>query len=334
MSLFEPNSGRGADVFAASDGIIGLFTFDGLQEFMEVHPLLGLKTMRAIGLSTVTKLLHERGRVLRAKPALKGFNANEKKEALDALLNLASSSELFSLFEPHELQTLHDASKIVRFASGDTLLHRGQEMPFTAIILKGTVEAMADSALPPETIGPGALLCPTLVFLGQNATQPKLVVATSDGCMLTFTYDETLVALAESSSPVLCEKLCKLCALVAMAGLRNSRGQGGGDLVKQVKQAGLRRTPERDAAAGKEEVFLRGRTLREQGKGTSARGAPPSGLAKPEDRSLEQKLEIAQREASNYKLLLQARARERERRGRGRGRGSEGVHGVCVRARR
>ena len=58
MSLFEPNSGRGADVFASSDGIIGLFTFEGLEEFMEDNPLMGLKMIRAVGLSTVTKLLH------------------------------------------------------------------------------------------------------------------------------------------------------------------------------------------------------------------------------------------------------------------------------------
>ena len=55
--------------------MIGLFTFDGLERFMEVNPLLGLKIMRAVGFSTVTKLLHERGRVLRAKPALVGYTS-------------------------------------------------------------------------------------------------------------------------------------------------------------------------------------------------------------------------------------------------------------------
>eukprot|EP00966_Prymnesium_polylepis_P000817 18362-Prymnesium_polylepis.2 len=43
-------------------------------------------------------------------------------------------------------------------------------MPFTAVLLSGSLEAVADSALPSDELKPGAMLCPTLPFLGQQAS--------------------------------------------------------------------------------------------------------------------------------------------------------------------
>eukprot|EP00966_Prymnesium_polylepis_P000816 18362-Prymnesium_polylepis.1 len=127
MSLFEPNVGRGADIFAASDGLIGLFTFDGLEEFMEINPLLGLKMYRAVGYSTVTKLLRQRGRTLRSTPSLTGTSAaSEQADALGALLALRLDQPVFSIFDTDDLKQLVAHAQLQHFRAGDTLLHRGQ----------------------------------------------------------------------------------------------------------------------------------------------------------------------------------------------------------------
>lgn len=118
--------------------------------------------------------------------------------------------------------------------------------------------------MPADTLSPGAILCPTSLFLGLDAIQPTLVLAKSDGMLLTFTYDETLAALAEKS-PALVAKLCKLCAHVGMNGLRGS-AKHWSEWATKVKEVGKRKQ--------KDEVFLKGRTLREQMRASKA--APES----------------------------------------------------------
>ena len=61
---------------------------------------------------------------------------------------------------------------------------------------------------------------------------------------------------------------------------------------------------------GKEEVFLRGRLLREQNKAAKQHSAlaKQSNELERANQSLEDQLEKAQRESNNYKLLLQARS--------------------------
>ena len=49
---------RSADVFGASDGLVGVLTFDGLEQFVCENPILGLKLLRNLAAGATLKLMN------------------------------------------------------------------------------------------------------------------------------------------------------------------------------------------------------------------------------------------------------------------------------------
>ena len=75
------------------------------------------------------------------------------------------------------------------FKKGETILHKGQEMLHTSIVLRGDLQLITDSALPPATVGAGSLLCESMMFLADGTRTEGMTVAATDGLLLNLNFD-------------------------------------------------------------------------------------------------------------------------------------------------
>eukprot|EP00966_Prymnesium_polylepis_P168416 3893829-Prymnesium_polylepis.1 len=152
QSMFEANAVRSADVVAGSDGLMGLFTFRGLEAFVEANPALGLKMVRALGRASVDKLTNEKARVICAgqaqpvEPPSAAARASSTRELSAALSHAAPQSAFLEGFTEAELGSIAQCGRRLPFRKGDVVFKKGQELAFGGVVLDGELEARPDSS--------------------------------------------------------------------------------------------------------------------------------------------------------------------------------------------
>lgn len=162
---------------------------------------------------------------------------------------------------PHASHTPSDppALQVRAFKKGETILHKGQEMLHTSIVLRGDLQLITDSALPPATVGAGSLLCESMMFLADGTRTEGMTVAATDGLLLNLNFDAIMEIAFEDH--LLALKIFKMCGVAAVHNLRGDLGRVDkseaklrAKMVEALKGGGSKKEEEGPARG---EVFLR-----------------------------------------------------------------------------
>lgn len=197
QAVFE-SSIRSASVVAATDGILGSFTYDELEAFVEKEPTIGLRLVNALGRASADKLDAEIAGAIESTAASPSWLALQPAAHQLRQLTVVAATDACALgpLSIQECKTLFHYAKVVPFKEGQTILKAGQEVPYAAMVLQGEVEVGSSKR---AGVHQGGLLCERRLFTDSTLAQPEEVVGVSAGSLLTFSRNAMLSP--ETGSP-------------------------------------------------------------------------------------------------------------------------------------
>ena len=194
FAVFE-HGVRSNNVLAATDGLMGVITFDDLDALSAELPALGFKLLRIFGACSLKKLYHSRARMRSSAGGTTGLARAAQPPSASAmhklLVNLLPASMLLSsAFTADELRPLAEelAPCAVNFTAGQTIAHQGGEVRSALLLLQGELIEIEDSSLEPRKAKPGDLMAEGALFFHKTSSE-ALLVAQSDGVFLDITHE-------------------------------------------------------------------------------------------------------------------------------------------------
>lgn len=144
MVIWTQGSKRSASMKGGEPGMVATMLTTDLARFASDHPACGMKLMKLMGKSALSKNMDNmrRQRSGQITPALKwtaGKGAPKKAAGADEMSSALSELLLDYDFDMTEANTLSEASELTQFKAGQVLVEAGQTWPYVMIVVKGTL---------------------------------------------------------------------------------------------------------------------------------------------------------------------------------------------------
>ena len=281
QSLFSQPSTRSASVVGATDGMMGLFTFEELAAFVQDAPALGLRLVSLLGHASAEKLDAERAIAVRdARPAPMAPAWKQLKQPTELLrlfTEVAGRSRDLSTLSAADCEALFSVGHVLPFAAGEELVGAGQEVPFAAVVLAGEVR-VGDRLL-----RPGETLCERRLLVAGSLAQPERVVGHTDGTLLTFGREVLLDDVdGGSGARIMASGVGSSAASASMSAGAPPPGAGGAERSNGLVRwspALVYKTMVAFTQASLREARADIQSIRTAGKGAKGGGSPPLATA-------------------------------------------------------